>query len=157
MLLERGASVIGNDISTKQIQMAQARCPEATFMSGDMAKLEFEPSTFDGITCFYAIFHLPREEQKTMLQKILSWLKPGGMLVFNTATIDSEEIHGEMMGHGMFWSSFDVKGNKAMVSDAGFVDIDAEVIEAGEGKLEEDDPDYGVTFLWISAKKAAVS
>lgn len=88
-----------------------------------------------------------------MLAKIFSWLKPGSMLVFNTATIDSAEIHGEMMGHGMFWSSYDVEGNTAMVTAAGFEGVEAEVIEAGEGKLEESDPDYGVSFLWISALK----
>lgn len=153
MLLDRGASVIGNDISRTQIRMATSRCPEAAFIAGDMATLEFAPETFDGITCFYAIFHLPREEQKAMLAKIFSWLKPGCMLVFNTATIDSAEIHGEMMGHGMFWSSYDVEGNTAMVTAAGFEGVEAEVIEAGEGKLEESDPDYGVSFLWISALK----
>lgn len=155
MLLDRGASVVANDISTKQVSMAKERCPEATFIAGDMTKLEFEPESFNGVTCFYAIFHLPREDQKPMLAKIFSWLKPGGMLVFNSATVDEEEIHGEMMGHGMFWSSFDVEGNKAMVTAAGFELVEAEVVEAGDGKLEESDPDYGVKFLWIAAKKGA--
>ncbi|KAI5360576.1 Putative S-adenosyl-L-methionine-dependent methyltransferase, Methyltransferase domain 25 [Septoria linicola] len=157
MLLDRGASVVANDISTKQVSMATERCPEATFIAGDMTKLEFEPESFDGVTCFYALFHLPREDQKPMLAKIFSWLKPGGMLVFNSATVDEEEIHGEMMGHGMFWSSFDVEGNKAMVTTAGFELVEAEVVEAGDGKLEQSDPDYGVKFLWIAARKGTVA
>ncbi|CAK1359930.1 unnamed protein product [Cercospora beticola] len=153
MLLDRGAEVIANDISAKQISMAKERCPGATFIAGDMSELAFEPASFDGITCFYAIFHLPREDQKTMLANIHSWLRPGGMLVFNTATVDEEEIHGEMMGHGMFWSSFDTEGNRKMVEDAGFGRIELEVWEAGDGKLDPSDPDYGVKFLWIEAKK----
>lgn len=88
-----------------------------------------------------------------MLANIHSWLRPGGMLVFNTATVDEEEIHGEMMGHGMFWSSFDTEGNRKMVEDAGFGGIESEILEAGDGKLDPSDPDYGVKFLWVEAKK----
>lgn len=156
MLLDRGATVVANDISTKQIEMARARCPEprATFVSGDMNKaLDFAPAILDGVVGFYSVFHLPREEQKVLLAKIRSWLKPGAMFAFNLATVDEEEIHGEMMGHGMFWSSFDTEGNKAMVAAAGFEAIEVEVLEAGDGQLKEDDPDYGVKFMWITAKK----
>lgn len=155
MLLDRGAHVVGNDISTKQIEMAKARCPDpqATFLAGDMAALTFEPASFDGVVGFYSVFHLPRDEQKVLLRKIHGWLKPGGMVALNLATVDEEEIHGEMMGHGMFWSSFGVEGNTAMVAEAGFEAVEVEVLEAGDGKLSEDDPDYGVKFMWISAKK----
>lgn len=156
MLLDRGARVVANDISTTQIEMAKSRCPEATFIPGDMAALSFDPESFDGVTCFYTIFHLPRSEQKNMLSKIHSWLQPGGMLVFNLATVDEEEIHGEMMGHGMFWSSYAVEDSKAMVTDVGFDLVEAEIVESGDGKLDEDDPDYGVKFLWIVARKKRI-
>lgn len=155
MLLDRGARVVANDISTKQIEMAKVRCPEATLIAGDMAALGFEPASFDGVVSFYAVFHLPRAEQKNLLAKIHTWLKPGGMFALNLATVDEEEIHGEMMGHGMFWSSFDVEGNKAMMTEAGFEVVEVEVLEAGDGKLGEDDPDYGVKFMWIAAKKGS--
>lgn len=153
MLLDRGAQVVANDISTKQISMAKVRCPQATFFPGDMTALSFDPASFDGVTSFYAIFHLPRTEQKVMLSKIHSWLKPGGLFVFNLATMDEEEIFGEMMGHGMFWSSYSVEGNKAMVVNVGFELVETEVLEAGDGNLEEGDQDYGVKFLWIAARK----
>jgi SAM-dependent methyltransferase len=153
MLLDRGAQVVANDISTKQISLAKVRCSEATFVPGDMAALTFEPASFDGVVAFYSIFHLPRAEQKGMLSKICSWLKPGGLFVLNLATEDNEEIYGEFLGHGMFWSSFSVEDSKEMVKGAGFELAEAEVLEAGDGKLDESDPDYGVKFLWIAAKR----
>lgn len=156
MLLDRGATVVGNDISSKQIEMARARCPEprATFVCGDMTRaLAFAPASLDGAVSFYSVFHLPRAEQPGMLAKVRAWLKPGALFAFNLATVDAEEIHGEMMGHGMFWSSFDVEGNKAMVAAAGFDAVEVEVLEAGDGQLEEGDPDYGVKFMWITAKR----
>jgi hypothetical protein len=71
----------------------------------------------------------------------------------NLATEDAEEIHGEFMGWGMFWSGFAVEGSLGMVESAGLTVVKSEVREAGEGLLEEDDPDYGVKFLWIMARK----
>ena len=154
LLLDRGADVVANDISSAQIRMAKARCPQAQLIAGDMTELTFEPASFDGCVSFFAIFHLPRAEQKGMLEKICTWLKPGGMLAFNLATVDEEEIHGEFLGHGMFWSSYDVEASKAMVSEAGLELVEADVLEAGDGLLEEGDPDHGVKFLWIVARKA---
>lgn len=153
MLLDRGADVVANDISSKQISMAKTRCPRAQFIAGDMTELSFEPASFDGAVSFYAVFHLPRAEQKGMLAKIHEWLRPGALFAFNLATMDEEEIHGEFLGRGMFWSSFAVEDSKAMVQDVGFELVDAQVLEAGDGRLDEDDPDFGVKFLWIVARK----
>lgn len=155
MLLDRGAQVVANDISTTQLGMAKIRCPQASLVFGDMATLSFEPASFDGVVSFFAIFHLPRTEQKGMLAKIESWLKPGGMCVFNLGTGDEAETRGEFLGCGMFWSSYGVEDSKAMVTDAGLEVVEAEVLEAGDGQLEESDPDYGVEFLWVAARKGA--
>lgn len=157
MLLDRGADVVANDISSKQISMAKTRCPgsRAEFIAGDMTALSFKTASFDGAVSFYAVFHLPRVEQKGMLSKIYEWLRPGALFAFNLATMDEEEIHGEFLGHGMFWSSFAVEDSKAMVQEVGFELLDAEVLEAGDGTLDESDPDFGVKFLWIVAKKRA--
>ena len=155
MFLDRGAKVVANDLSSTQTAMAKAQCPEAEILTGDMTTLAFPPTSFDGAACFYAIFHLPRAEQKPMLASIYAWLKPGSMFVCNFATEDEEEIHGEMMGHGMFWSSFGTEDSKAMLTEVGFEIVLAEVVESGDGKLDEDDPDYGVKFLWIAASKGA--
>lgn len=153
MLLDRGASVVGNDISSKQISIAKSRCPEAELIAGDMASLSFEPDSFDGAVSFYAILHLPRAEQKDMFRKIYSWLKPGAIVAFNLGTVDQEKIQGDFLGQGMFWSSYGVEDSKAMVKDVGFDIAEVELLEAGDGKLDESDPDYGIKFLWIAAKK----
>lgn len=80
-----------------------------------------------------------------MLSKIYSWLKPGGLLVCNFATFDEEEIYGEMMGHGIFWSGFDANGNQTMLEEVGF-EIEAE-------EVLESDADGGNEFQWIAARK----
>lgn len=88
LLLDQGAQVVANGISTKQIEMAKTRCLEAKLVAGDMTALTFEPESFHGAISFYTLFHLPRSKLKAMLTKIHGWLKPGGVFVFNLATID---------------------------------------------------------------------
>lgn len=154
MLLDKGARVIANDISDKQVSMAKAVCPEATIIAGDMLALTFTSATFDGAVGFFSIFHLPRDEQKTMLTKVYDWLKSGASFAFNMSTMDQEEIRGNFCGKDMYWSSYGVEKNKEMIQEAGFEIVESEVLEAGDGKLDKSDPDYGVKFLWIMAKKA---
>ncbi|RFU26550.1 hypothetical protein B7463_g9787, partial [Scytalidium lignicola] len=153
LLLDEGAQVVANDISTKQIEMTKTCCPEAKLIAGDMTTLTFEPESFHGAISFYTLFHLPRSKLKAMLTRIHGWLKPGGVFVFNLATFDEEEIHGEFLGYGMFWSSYGVDGNQALLREIGFDLLLVEVLQAGGGKLEEDDPDFNAEFMWVVARK----
>lgn len=153
MLLDRGAEVVANDISAKQLSLAKSRCPQATLIPGDMAELSFEPASFDGVICLYTMFHLPRAEQKSLLSKTHSWLKPSAMFVFNLVTVDDEEIYGEFLGRGMFWSSYGVEDGMAMVRNVGLEVVQGEMLEAGDGKLEEGDPDHGAELMWVVTRK----
>jgi SAM-dependent methyltransferase len=155
MLLDRGAQVVANDISARQLGLAKARCPQATFLMGDMAALSFGPGSFDGVVSFFTIPHLPRAEHAAMFSKIHAWLRPGGMFVFNLSAVDEEEMYGDFLGHHMFWSSHGVEESKALVTGVGFEVLEADVLEAGDGQLDESDPDYGVKFLWIVARKGS--
>ena len=148
-LLSSGARVLANDISPAQIAMAKTHCrnhnPNASFVAGDMTALSISDGTLDGVVCFFTLFHLPRAEQAPMLSKIFGWLKVGGLLVCNFATFDEEEIYGEMMGRGIFWSGFDVQRNRDMVIEAGF-EIEAE-------EVLESEADGGNEFQWVAARK----
>ena len=153
MLISHGVEVVGNDISSRQLELAKARCPQADFVCGDMSTLELEPASFDGVVGFFTLFHLPRGEQRPMLERILSWLKDDGVLVANLGTTDEAEMRNDFFGTEMFWSSYDVEDSKAMIRDVGFELIEAEVLGSGDG-LDSSDPDYGVQFLWFIARKA---
>jgi SAM-dependent methyltransferase len=150
-LLSAGARILANDISPAQIATAKTLLnshpnrSNVAFSCADMTLLSLPPSSLSGVICFFTLFHLPRAEQPPMLAKIFSWLKPGGLLVCNFATFDEEEIYGEMMGRGIFWSGFGVEGNRAMVVEAGFEIEGEEVLES--------EADGGNEFLWVVARK----
>jgi cyclopropane fatty-acyl-phospholipid synthase-like methyltransferase len=156
-ILDSSARLIANDISTTQISLARRSCPDitATFIPGDMLTLSFQPETFDGVVAFFSIFHLPREEQKVMFQKVFTGMKTGSKFAFNLGSEAKEEIRDLFFGKEMFWSGWGVERSLEILREVGFVVESWEVRDAGDGEevLGEEDPDYGVRFLWVVCRK----
>jgi SAM-dependent methyltransferase len=68
--------VVGVDISEERLRLARGNVPAATFVGGDLSELEFEDETFEGITAFYSISHVPREEHDAVFRKSPAGLDP---------------------------------------------------------------------------------
>ena len=95
---------------------------------------------------FYAIIHLPRDEQHVLFKKIFTWLTPGGHLLCNLSITDIPGTYHDFLGATMFWSGYDAKINVNVLMEIGFVLIEHEMIEDDEdGRL--------VPFQWILATK----
>ena len=163
---ENVGTVIANDISGRQIELARERClqwsDKLEFISGDMMALDFGEAQFHGVAAFYSILHLPGAEQPEMVRKIHQWLKPGGILVCNFGakeTSDDENVkRWNYFQADMFWSGLGLESTKKMISEAGFHLLIAEVRDSNEdldlGKeFQASDPDRDVEFLWIVARK----
>ena len=147
-LAERCAQVIANDISATQIQFASKTVARdnTTFLTSDMLSLELEPSSLQAVVSFYAIIHLPRDEQRVVFKKIFTWLSPGGHLLCNLSTTDMPGTFDEFLGATMFWSGYDAKINSNVLTNIGFVLFEDKIVEDDEdGKL--------VPFQWILAMK----
>src|SRR5215210_1864212 len=77
-ILSEHFQVTGVDFSEGQIELARKNVPKAEFLCEDMTRLNFPSETFDGITSYYAIIHIPREEHQALLANFFRMLKPGG-------------------------------------------------------------------------------
>ncbi|KAJ7760115.1 S-adenosyl-L-methionine-dependent methyltransferase [Mycena maculata] len=150
VLIEHGLNVTGNDISAAQIALAREHVPKATLIQGDMLTLDFAPASFNAVMGFYSIFHLPKEEQALMIEKIRGWLKPGGWLLCN---FHFEE--GDITREGwlnsevtMFSSGLGVEGTRDIFRKQvpGFKLVVDEVDVEKVGRFEE-------RFHWIMALK----
>jgi ubiquinone/menaquinone biosynthesis C-methylase UbiE len=139
-------AVTGVDISARQLELARARVPGATFIKADMAALDFPPGTFDAVVSFYAIIHVPREEQAALLARIHRWLKPGGAFLALWAMGDWEGTEPDWEGWGapMWWSHYGQEANLAMLRAAGFA------IESADVRTTQ-----GETWLWVLARTSA--
>lgn len=146
-LLAEKFAVTGVDISSRQVELAQRQVPTAKFIHTDMTKLDFPENSFDAVTAFYSIIHVPRQEQIELLNKIASWLRPGGLLVITMGAHSAEANFDEdFLGMPMYWSNFDSVTNRRLVEEA-----DLDIISAIDETADEfDNP---ITFLWVVAQK----
>ncbi|KAL2131091.1 hypothetical protein VTI74DRAFT_5565 [Chaetomium olivicolor] len=153
MLLDAGIDLVGNDLSETQLRLARERFAgetekgEVRWVQGDMTRLEFERGELDGVVGLYSMIHLPREEQKVMLQRVAGWVREGGVVLVN---FGAEELEGEVIeqwlgdGGWMYWSGWGEEGSVRMVEEAGFEVVSREV-------KEEEPP--GARFVWIVGRR----
>lgn len=71
------ASLTAIDISPEMVKLARRKFPQATVLSGDVERTEFE-TTFDAIVIYNAFPHFP--EPARLIERLSKWVKPGGRL-----------------------------------------------------------------------------
>ena len=120
-LASRGYHVTGVDISPVQIERARRLVPNATFECADLTALDLPENSFHAIISFFAIIHVPVEEQPAVLHNIQRWLKPGGYFMATVGTRASTGIEENWLGAGapMYWSHADTATYLQWMSDAG--------------------------------------
>jgi|TARA_B110000263_G_scaffold240093_1_gene242963 SAM-dependent methyltransferase len=139
----------GVDISPGQIELAKANVPVAKFIVSDIAEVEFPSDSFDAITAFYSIIHLPRELQPGLLENIASWLRVGGRFIGTFhAGASEEDYNPDWLGAPMYWSGFSPEDNRLMVEAA-----ELRIISAKNESIEFDVDGEPTTFHWIVAEK----
>ena len=114
-------NVTGVDFSEAQIRLAKRNVPRATFLCEDLTHLDFPANTFDGITSYYAIIHIPREEHQGLLAHFHRILKPGGLaLLCLGAEHLIDDIEEDFYGARMYWSHYDRDTYLRMLTELGF-------------------------------------
>jgi 2-polyprenyl-6-hydroxyphenyl methylase/3-demethylubiquinone-9 3-methyltransferase len=87
-MARRGASVLGIDLATKPLKVAQLHAMEAGTPNVEYREVSAEalaaeqPGSFDVVTCMEMLEHVPRPE--SVVQACASLVKPGGWVFFST-------------------------------------------------------------------------
>ena len=139
--------VTGVDLSAEQLQLAGARVPEARLIHADFSELELAEESFDAVTAFYSIIHVPREAHAELFERILRWLKPGGLFLASLSHVGSPDRTEEWLGVQMFFSSFPAETNRRLVLEAGFELLIDEVVLM----TEPEDVESG--WIWVLGRK----
>lgn len=145
-LARAGFRVTGLDLSARSIEVARRELPGARFVVGDMAAASFLPGSFDLVTAFYSIIHLPREEHGELLRRVAEWLRPGGGLIASLGASCGDAYEEDWLGVPMYWSSWDHRTNRRLITDAGLEIL----VDTVETTLEDGQP---VAFQWLIACK----
>jgi SAM-dependent methyltransferase len=147
--LASGRHVTGVDISARQVELARAAVPEATFIQADMSALDLAPKSLDAVVAFYSLTHVPRADLPGLLAAMLGWLRPGGLLLASMGAQDSPDaVETDWLGAPMFFSHHGAKKNRALVRRAGF-ELEEAVVE------QEPEDRHAALFLWVVARRPA--
>jgi len=139
-LIESGFDVTGIDFSENMLRLAETNVPKARFIKKDMTRLDFEDNSFDGLTAFYSIIHVPREKHFSLLQSFHRILRSEGIMLVCMGPDEWEAID-EYLGIDMFWSHFAPEKSLQLVKDAGFQIVSDKFLKRG-----------GEKHYWIMAR-----
>eukprot|EP00927_Polykrikos_kofoidii_P079621 TRINITY_DN76413_c0_g1_i1.p1 TRINITY_DN76413_c0_g1~~TRINITY_DN76413_c0_g1_i1.p1 ORF type:complete len:245 (-),score=53.31 TRINITY_DN76413_c0_g1_i1:9-743(-) len=145
--------VTGVDLSERMVALAREQVPSerARFLCCDMSEVELPEDTYDAVTAFFSIFHLPRAEHGGMFRKVAGWLRAGGVFVFNIGE-DTGEVSCEddFVGVPMVWSCFGQEGTAALLREVGLI---VESIERRSATATDAVDKEGVVFVFFTARK----
>jgi SAM-dependent methyltransferase len=115
--------------SPQQIKLAKKNAPKAKYILSDISDLKFSKESFDFITAFYSLIHLPIKEQPEILKKIFGLLKHGGYFL---ATVGYKKWIGKednwlSSGETMYWSHLGKEENLKMLEELGFKVVRKEI------------------------------
>jgi 2-polyprenyl-3-methyl-5-hydroxy-6-metoxy-1,4-benzoquinol methylase len=108
VLAKRGFHCTGLDVSAEMIVLASERYPDVSFAVGDICAWRL-PQSYDVITAWDSLFHLPLENHEAVVRKLCEGLAPKGVLLFSCGGVEEKgTIHGEFGGQRFEYSSLGV-------------------------------------------------
>ena len=101
-MARKGANVLGIDLSTKALKIAQLHALEAQTPSIDYREVSAEdladeqPGQFDAVTCMEMMEHVP--DPSSIVQACSRLVKPGGWVFFSTLNRNSKSFLFAILG-----------------------------------------------------------
>jgi SAM-dependent methyltransferase len=147
--LARRHQVTGVDISGVQIELARHHVPEASFLHADAAGLDIAAASFDAVVALFFFGHVPVGEQTGLIQRVCSWLRPGGHLLATFGAGDpGEDVDNDWLGVPMFFASLGTDVYVPLLREEGLEPLRDEVVVQHE-------PGHGdISFRWVLARAA---
>ena len=98
--------VAGVDVSPEMVRLARRNVPAGEFKCADITSIDFDRSSFDAVVAICSLFHLPRDEQPALFQRLHRWLRPGGYLLCTLSHHDEAGYtEDDFFGVTMYWSN----------------------------------------------------
>lgn len=97
-LIDRGFAVDGVDVEPAFVDIARTKCPEGTFVVGDMTTLDL-PGRYDVVTCLFSAIGYVRTEPalREAVRRMGRHLNDGGVLLVEPWFEPGQLEHGRVM------------------------------------------------------------
>ncbi|WP_030719515.1 class I SAM-dependent methyltransferase [Streptomyces sp. NRRL F-2580] len=118
-LVRAGCEVTGIDVSAAMVALARTRVPGARFEQADVRTYTPEPGGFDAVCSFFPLLVMDQPEVAGALDRMASWVAPGGYFVMATVPGDIRGLDIEWMGHEVTVSSLSTADHLARLADRG--------------------------------------
>ncbi|MEM7772815.1 MAG: class I SAM-dependent methyltransferase [Cyanobacteria bacterium P01_A01_bin.37] len=110
LLLSTGFDPEGIDVSEEMVKLARQRHPAIKFYQKDICEWDV-PHKYDFITAWDSIWHIPLNQQRIVLTKLISSLNANGVFIFSCGGTDNEGEHkNNYMGPDIYYSSLGING-----------------------------------------------
>ncbi|GHA36397.1 methyltransferase [Photobacterium aphoticum] len=121
LLQQAGFTVSGLDVSANMLSLAQARHPSVAFTQADICTYPLT-DTYDFITAWDSIWHIPLDQQVPVMEKIVASLNPGGVFIFSFGGVEEAGAHVDnFMGPEVYYSSLGTQGFLRLFMEMGCV------------------------------------
>jgi len=128
----RGHEPIGLDGCTRFVEMARMVSGCDVWLQ-DFLELDLPPAHFHGVFANASLFHVPSEHLPRVLSELRDTLREGGVLFFSNPRGENKEgWSGERYG-----CYFDIERWRALLTSAGFQEIDHYYRPAGRPRSEQ--------------------
>lgn len=121
--------VTGIDLSSEMIKLAKREFIGLDFRVMDIADLDFEVSTFDGIWASASLLHVPKNNIKIILKKIQKILVNNGLLYISLKEGKGSELYKDIRYAGVdkYYVYYQLKEIKEILENVGFKIIEIEM------------------------------
>lgn len=128
---------VGLDFSPEQLRLASDRT-DAALVTGDMTVLPFATDSFDAVTAFYSVIHLPIEDHADCYAAVERVLRPDGDFLFSIGDDWAGENDDWLdSGAEMAWSFPPMAETERLLEQAGLT-----VVERFQVESEMDDAEW---------------
>jgi SAM-dependent methyltransferase len=145
-LLAADHHVLGVDVSSGQLRLAESAAPSALLVRADITEFALRPASVDAVVSFYALGHLPPRAHAPLFAAIATWLRPGGLLLTSAPRIPGDQVE-DWNGVPMYFGGIGDEATLAAVRTAGLT------VEASEVVGEDEADGHISRFHWITATK----
>ncbi|KAL6693370.1 hypothetical protein J3F84DRAFT_396292 [Trichoderma pleuroticola] len=150
--------VHGIDASKAMLAIARQSVPSATFQLIDAREFEAEEASYNAVTSYFALLmDISHDEIRETIQKVFTWLKPGGFFILATIPVDLELASEKWLGKRALLTSMSEEHYVTALQQVGFViefsEVENFMPKAVEAGICDEDNVVEEAQLFIYARK----